>query len=613
MPITRAEVALVGKDQTAAAFRNVVRNADTAQRQITQKFRQAFNLLGIGAAIFALTRSVSGAIKAGDDLAKFAEKSGLAAEAASELAHAAKMQDIELGSLATGLKKMQVTLSEAGTGTKSATATLKALGLTFEQLKALNPDQQFELIAEQISKLKDPADRTRAAVELFGRAGADLLPLFTDGAAGIRRAREEAERLGKSFSAADLKTFQDADDAIKTMKASASGLADTLALKTGPAITTFFDNLRIAIGGGTERENAIENIEGQIVALSRAGEHAGPRLDELRAKLELLMNPMQDPLAGRGRVAKAGSPVVGFLKEVEDQAKLSKSELEKLEIQMNRLARFQLPGGKQVTDPRGRTFTVGQLRPEVATSEAALVNQSLGGSMEENAAAISRSMREVIANNIQATSRVVDLSNAFKIADESANGLMATIKDEVARQSFTTIRDLIYDFSRGADNFGERMLDAIHRILADQATRQLFELFSNLGSKSGGGGFLSALGRGIGSLFGAGSGSSASGSFRGFAAHGMTLKPGEFAIAGEAGPEPVFGGPQGATIVPFGKMRGESVQRSVQIHAPLNLSVRVDGTTDRSITQGQIENAVRAGLGNYHEFWRDQLGRGAFA
>ena len=80
---------------------------------------------------------------------------------------------------------MQVTLSEAGSGSKSANETLSALGLTFKELQALEPDKQFEVLADRISGLKDPADRTRAAVELFGRAGADLLPLFEQGAAGI--------------------------------------------------------------------------------------------------------------------------------------------------------------------------------------------------------------------------------------------------------------------------------------------------------------------------------------------------------------------------------------------------------------------------------------------
>src|SRR5687767_10715830 len=166
MTIAKAEIALRGRDETAAAFRSVTRNAETAQKQIGSKLRAAFNFVGIGTAIYGITRAVSGAIQAGDDLAKFATKSGLAAEAASELAHAAKMADLDLGALANGVKFMQRALSEAASGSKKEEQLLKSLGVTLEQLGKLTPDQQFELFADQISKLKDPADRTRAALEV---------------------------------------------------------------------------------------------------------------------------------------------------------------------------------------------------------------------------------------------------------------------------------------------------------------------------------------------------------------------------------------------------------------------------------------------------------------
>lgn len=254
MKIAKAEVALRGKDETAAAFRSVIRNAEAAQKSITSKFRGAFAFLGAGTAIFGIQRAITSAIRAGDDLAKFAEKSGLAAEAASELAHAAKMADLDLGQLATGVRFMQKNISEAASGSKSAQATFRALGLEWQELKRLAPDQQLEQIAEQLSRLEDPADRARAATELFGRAGADLLPLFSQGAQGIREARQEAQELGKSFSAEDLQRFQDADDAMKRLAASTSAMADQVALKLSPSLVNVMTLLRQIFGGTTKEE-----------------------------------------------------------------------------------------------------------------------------------------------------------------------------------------------------------------------------------------------------------------------------------------------------------------------------------------------------------------------
>ncbi len=78
---------------------------------------------------------------------------------------------------------------------------------------------------------------------MFGKAGADLLPLFEKGAAGIRAAREEAQKLGLSFSDETLKKLSDADEAIKRMKESWSGVAGVLTADVAPALTRILNHL----------------------------------------------------------------------------------------------------------------------------------------------------------------------------------------------------------------------------------------------------------------------------------------------------------------------------------------------------------------------------------
>lgn len=202
--------------------------------------------------VYGTLRSLTGSIQLGDDLAKFAAKSGLAAEAASQLAHAAKMADVDLTQLGTAFKTMQVAISTAASGGKEATEALQALGLSIEQIRALRPDEQFETMADRISKLQDPADRTRAAVVLFGRAGADLLPMFEQGAAGIRKARQEGIEMGKSFSAIDLAKFQEADTAIKGMTASIESAKMAAASMAAGPIAELADKIAVAFGGGSE-------------------------------------------------------------------------------------------------------------------------------------------------------------------------------------------------------------------------------------------------------------------------------------------------------------------------------------------------------------------------
>lgn len=51
-------------------------------------------------------------------------------------------------------------------------------------------------LADQYNAIQDPIEKTKFLMDNFGRAGADLAPLMEEGAAGIRAAGDEAERLG---------------------------------------------------------------------------------------------------------------------------------------------------------------------------------------------------------------------------------------------------------------------------------------------------------------------------------------------------------------------------------------------------------------------------------
>jgi len=549
MTIAKAEVAFRGRDETAMALRNIVRNTESAQKQIATKLRAAFNFVGVGAAIYGITRAVSGAIQAGDDLAKFAEKSGMAAEAASELAHAARMSDIDLGTFATGVKKMQVALSQAGSGVKAPVAALKALGLTFEDLQVLSPDRQLELIADQISRLKDPADRTRAAVELFGRAGADLLPMFEQGAAGIRAARTEAQQMGKSFSEDDLRRFQEADDAFKRLSQSGSALADTLALKLGPAVTTLADRFRILIGGGSDRENLIAETERRLKALAgAAAAFNSDEIERLTEKLEILMNPKSDPLSGRGRVFKSGPEASGFAAAAGAVREISQALVTAQRIVPGFSNIYSEMLQSTATDAQKaarayEAFKV-QLQELLASGliDGAEFNKRLGAYLDENLKDV-----EVTAERLI-------------VAKEKADNLFSTLKDESARQAFTAISDVIYNMGDGMDDFAQSALDAFRRILANTLTQQLFSLLGGIGGGGSAGGFAGF----IGSLF------------SGFTsaphrAGGGPVSSGRPYMVGEQGPELFVPGSSGA-IVPKGAMGGGGCV--ITVNAPLNMDAR---------------------------------------
>jgi hypothetical protein len=196
-----------------------------------------------GAIVSQMTQAAKAAIQFGDEMQKAAARTGIAAGQFALLADAAKLADIDTTSLSKSLQKMQVAISEAGSGSKSQLEAFRALGIEFEQLQRLAPEDQFLRIAEQISKVESPADRVRAAVELFGKAGAELLPFFEQGAGGIRKATDEIVRMGGALTDSQISNLADADTAIKRLSQSWTNFAREMTSAVAPAITHVLDLL----------------------------------------------------------------------------------------------------------------------------------------------------------------------------------------------------------------------------------------------------------------------------------------------------------------------------------------------------------------------------------
>ena len=257
------------------------------------QIKTAFKFAGGGLIGAALANTVKQSIQFGDEIAKAATKAGLGSRAMSELAYAAKLADIDIGALSTALRKMQISLSEAGTGAKGPKLALDALGLSIGEIRDKAPDKQFEMLAQRISELKDPADRARAATELFGKAGADLLPLFEQGATGIRKAREEAEKLGLSFGDDTIKVLARADDAAKRLNVSWSGFAATMVSKVAPSLSYVMDLLSGADSRG--RDEKIRALEARLSSFAGGGYVApGSPLAAEKAAMEAELDRLRD-------------------------------------------------------------------------------------------------------------------------------------------------------------------------------------------------------------------------------------------------------------------------------------------------------------------------------
>lgn len=150
--------------------------------------------LGIGFGLGALISYGKGVLDAGDQIQRFADRTGLSVEEVQKLAYAASQGGNEIEDLTTAVGMMQVRLNDV-----KAQAAIQGLGVDFEKLRAMKPYDQMIEIAEGISKIPDPAKQAEAAMAIFGRGGIAILPTLK---AGMKELGEEAVTMGANTVAA---------------------------------------------------------------------------------------------------------------------------------------------------------------------------------------------------------------------------------------------------------------------------------------------------------------------------------------------------------------------------------------------------------------------------
>jgi hypothetical protein len=194
-----------------------------------------------GAALTPMIAAVSSFAKSGDELSKASDKTGASVESLSELRHAAQQSAVDFSTLTRSIGRQQMALADAAGGSKEAAAKFEGLGLSVASLMGMSPDKQFEMISEAISRIQDPAKRAKAAMDIFGKSGAELLPLMIGGAKGIESLRQEARDLGLQVSGEDAAAATKFGDTWANVKSTLGAIVFQVGAALAPTLTQLME------------------------------------------------------------------------------------------------------------------------------------------------------------------------------------------------------------------------------------------------------------------------------------------------------------------------------------------------------------------------------------
>lgn len=184
-----------------------------------------------------------------DKLSKMSRALGLTYGQMAGFQLAGDLAGVGVQSIAQAAMKADHAFIEAAHGSETAKEKFVSLGLSMNDLKKMSPEQRFAAIAEAISKLPTAAERSAAAVKMFGKSGAELLPLFEDGAAGIKKATEQAEKFGLVLSNEQGKEVEKMNDSFTSAYAAIQGIVTQVVANLSPAITFIVDKFTAFVAG----------------------------------------------------------------------------------------------------------------------------------------------------------------------------------------------------------------------------------------------------------------------------------------------------------------------------------------------------------------------------
>lgn len=232
----------------SAAFDKGLQEAKSSMSGLGATMKTAF--LGVAAAaagaIAGISIAIKGVIDDADDISKVATKIGIPIEELSQLKYVADLAGVSFEGLQTGVRKLSQNMAEfAKKGGGGASDAFKGLGVSVKNTDGSlkSSSAVIDELADKFAAMPDGVQKTALATKLFGKAGADLIPLLNGGAAALKEARQEADAFGLTLSAETGVAAENFNDNLSRISYAGTGVVTALTAALLPALVVVSDAL----------------------------------------------------------------------------------------------------------------------------------------------------------------------------------------------------------------------------------------------------------------------------------------------------------------------------------------------------------------------------------
>lgn len=254
---------------------------DSADRMASMVKRAMLELgtaIAAIAAPAALFEMIKSSAEAGEALEKMSQRVAISVETLSGYKLAGDLAGVSMEEFGTALQRASKNIVDASHYTGEAVDALDALGIrvTDNNGKLKTAEQVMLEVADRFMGMEDGARKTAMAIEIFGRSGANMIPMLNQGSAALAAQRKESDLLGGTWTTAQAKIAEEFTGLLQRVATGLAGFRDEIAGYLLPfaneVLGSIVEKMKEWAANGDLKKWAMSTAEFIIEAMVKAAE-----------------------------------------------------------------------------------------------------------------------------------------------------------------------------------------------------------------------------------------------------------------------------------------------------------------------------------------------------
>ena len=193
---------------------------------------------GAVAASAGVAKLAMNSAAAADEVDKMSQKIGISKEGYQEWSYVLGQNGMDISSLQMGMKTLVTQMDGVVSGSKSSIEMFDKLGLSVTDANGALKDQETMMneVMIALADMPNGTEKARLANELFGRSGAELMPMLNQGSEAILELTQRSHDLGLIMSDEAVNAGVVLGDTMDDVKQSLGMLATELGVQLMPLV-----------------------------------------------------------------------------------------------------------------------------------------------------------------------------------------------------------------------------------------------------------------------------------------------------------------------------------------------------------------------------------------